>query len=442
MAPTHKQIFWDIGAGTGDIGPEKRAQIAKAALMLQQNPVVIHSSSAGGYNESEAPEIALAVPVDFAQPQDLTTEIDTALANEGLSDAPVTFKSKVSWLALNEAQLEDLNAVTVVNDMSVARASIDDLVRVNHVPPSDIEDTPNTFAAELAKLLSETNDESIVIKAIETEASRIPAKELAEAMLLTEEKYKRMRNAKRLEVEDEIIALKDALLEVSKTTDTNTGVLAMIIGGIVSVGGVMIKAYKAYQAVGSLSAMISAAIASAGGIAAVAAIAAAVAAVILALFVVLKDAVNLIVVINGSKHDIDFTNDAILNGERYKVTLNVPSAQKEPKKPFAYGCGFYTYRKWRIGDVPFGTFGSCAGAAFKASNGTRFCVGADCPNTVLGGENCFRVRQGSDAMAVAKLARDSRWNQETFDADGHRCTMRRSYMVGSVNFGICSFEPL
>ncbi|KAK3996378.1 hypothetical protein QBC44DRAFT_355548 [Cladorrhinum sp. PSN332] len=443
MAPTHKQIFWDVGAGAGDIGPTKRAQIAKAALMLQQSPVVLHSSSAGGYNESEAPEIALVVDVEFAEIQNLTNEVETALANEGLPGALITLKANVWWLTLNEVHLKDLDVVTAIQDMSLARAAIDDLTRINtHVPNPESDQISTSVAAELATILSQLSNEDVIPATAETDASNISAKDLAEAMLLTEEKYKRMRDAKNLEIEHEINGLKDALVEVSKTSSTNSSVIMMILGGLASIGGVMIKAYQAYQAAGGLSAMISAAIAGAGGIGAVAATAAAIAAVILAFFLVLKDAVNALVVVNGSEHKINFTKDAIINGERFKVTLKVPAAQKDSNKPFVYGCGFYTYRKWRIGGQPIGTFGSLAGVALRASNGTEFSVGADCPNTVFGGTNCFRLRQGSDAKAVAELAGDSSYSFEAFEADGHRCSVRRSYTTGSINFGICCFERL
>lgn len=42
---------------------------------------------------------------------------------------------------------------------------------------------------------------------------------------------------------------------------------------------------------------------------------------------------------------IDLTSDCIISGERLKVTMQVPAAIKSSKKPHAYGCGFYTYRK-------------------------------------------------------------------------------------------------
>lgn len=36
-----------------------------------------------------------------------------------------------------------------------------------------------------------------------------------------------------------------------------------------------------------------------------------------------------------------------MNGERFKVMLQVPDAETSSRKPYAYGCGFATYRKVR-----------------------------------------------------------------------------------------------
>ena len=56
-------------------------------------------------------------------------------------------------------------------------------------------------------------------------------------------------------------------------------------------------------------------------------------------------AVNQLVLVNGLEKTVNFTKDWIINGERFKITLDVPATEKSSAKPFAYGCGFYLYRK-------------------------------------------------------------------------------------------------
>jgi hypothetical protein len=50
--------------------------------------------------------------------------------------------------------------------------------------------------------------------------------------------------------------------------------------------------------------------------------------------------------VNGlESNTVDLTKDWIIDGERFKVTTQVPAAIKSSEKPYAYGCGIYTYRK-------------------------------------------------------------------------------------------------
>jgi hypothetical protein len=59
-----------------------------------------------------------------------------------------------------------------------------------------------------------------------------------------------------------------------------------------------------------------------------------------------SSAVNELMLVNGlESKTVDLTKDWIIDGERFKVTMQVLAAIKSSKKPHAYGCGIYTYRK-------------------------------------------------------------------------------------------------
>lgn len=88
-----------------------------------------------------------------------------------------------------------------------------------------------------------------------------------------------------------------------------------------------------------------------------------------------------------------------------------------------------------------GFFGSNAGVAFKApSDGTEFSVGVDCPNSIMGGTNCIRIRAGSDAQSAAMSAASTGYSTESVKVNGHNCVASRASPLGSINYAICSVE--
>ena len=78
---------------------------------------------------------------------------------------------------------------------------------------------------------------------------------------------------------------------------------------------------------------------------------------------------------------------------------------------------------------------------FKApSDDTKFSVGVDCPNSILGGTNSICVKAGSDAMSAANSAASSGHSTESIKVNGHNCVASRASPWGSINYGICSVE--
>ncbi|KAK0670336.1 hypothetical protein QBC41DRAFT_301732 [Cercophora samala] len=445
MSPTHKQIFWTIGVGTGDIGPTKRAQIAKAALTLHQNPAVVHANAAGGYDNHEAPEIALTLHASFEDVRSLKAEVQAALYKEGLPNVAVTLEEEVHWFTFADVEVKALKHS--VSDYSLARDTIDELFRkpigkAPPHPPRGLADALNKLVARLRSHgpLGPESAAALLESVRSTDVGDIPSDQKVEPLLISEDKYSRMKAARDDDVEAEIVGLQKAFSDLATATKTNTAVAYMVASGLLAVGGWMVTAYQAIGAAGSLSAAITSAIASIGGIAALVGIVTAVAAVILLLWVLLKDAVNALFVINGLETKIDMSGDSIINGERFEVTTEIPRADKNPDKPAGYGCGLYTYRKTRVWDYPVGLFGSTAGIAFQAQDNSQFSVGLDCPNTAMGGTNCIRVFGDLDAYDAASSADDTGYSTDTVTTNGHTFTGSRASSWGSINYAICSIE--
>lgn len=98
-----------------------------------------------------------------------------------------------------------------------------------------------------------------------TNANDIPANNLAEPMLLTEDKYKRMKAARDDDVKTEIVALQNAISELAGATDTNKAVLIMMSSGLIAVGTKMVEIYGAIHVANSLSTAIRTLIVAVGG---------------------------------------------------------------------------------------------------------------------------------------------------------------------------------
>lgn len=122
---SYQQFFYhvDVGVNSGDIGPTKHAQIAKATLNLQLLKEVLIATCCGGYNISEAPEIALVIP-STARASDFTSHVQKALAERGL-DATVTLKDDIRYYTFTEEQLAHVADATRVDDLTEAYRAVD-----------------------------------------------------------------------------------------------------------------------------------------------------------------------------------------------------------------------------------------------------------------------------------------------------------------------------
>lgn len=152
----------------------------------------------------------------------------------------------------------------------------------------------------------------------------------------------------------------------------------------------------------------------------------------------MKDAVNVLLIINTTDETLMFSSDHAENGKNTFKTDKISPCGKVLQDrwvPF----GLYLYKKNSIASgIPFGFCGSLFGAAFTLGGRPAFSVGMDCPLTYLGGTNSIRVLAGNNAAGAEKLAEDSGNSEDSTDfGDGRTVHARRANSGGSVNWGLC-----
>ncbi|KAH9853427.1 hypothetical protein C2E23DRAFT_859026 [Lenzites betulinus] len=444
MPINHLQSFWDVPVGTGDIGSDRRAQVAKVALALNENPDVIFASSSGGYTDAELPELSLIIRIGV-EPQSLKGAIEEALAAQKVSVEPV-LKDDVRYYDFGKRELDNFAAAAHVPDLGSAHAAIDELARLRYQP----HDGPTPSAADV--LASFAGADSF---------ANISPSQISENFSIGTPRFQQLRGARGDAIEQHIKGLSNTFASLKKETNSNAATAIMVGGGLITVGSKMWTLYSAIQTAGSVTALVSQLIAAVGGIVALGAIIAVIAIAFGLLWIFLKDALNLCLVVN-SRNDLTFTNDYIKNGERYTIVQSLPQAAANPaNKPGAVPCGFFVYRKYNIGRggpsakdeadhaepippvpsprLPIGFYGSCMGMAFRFSTGQRFAVGMDCPNTIIGGTNSIVITTRS-AQDAAQLANDNGTADQSITVGPYKCTVRRAAALGSVNYGLCLIE--
>jgi hypothetical protein len=291
MPINYKLTFWDIQAGTGDVGAAVRAQIAKAALTLQEHPDVLLASSAGGYDDRETPEIALLVPVDNSSIV-LQPSIEKAILAEGLR-AKVSLKSNVAYYELADRHLAAVERATYITDLDTAREEVATLVDLPRSEPTSVY-TTQAFAQQVTEqvtALLQASAADTPEAEIATLATSFPSDSILDEISVTADMYAKMKKARDDDIKDLVEQITGSLADVKvdgKNGNTNQAVADMILGEVVTIGKDMWNKYGGLKSAGSLSTMISGLIASIGGVEVVAAIAAVVAAAIGILWLIFK----------------------------------------------------------------------------------------------------------------------------------------------------------
>jgi hypothetical protein len=289
MPVNYKLTFWDVQAGTSDVGAPVRAQVAKATLALQDHPDVLFASSAGGYDDTETLEIALLVAADYELLK-LQPYIERNIRAEGLT-SKVYPKSHVRFYNLGSATLEIIKKATYITDVDTVRTQLDSLVDLPRVAPTPAANR-KTYAELVAAYLSAAQAKANAADTQDAEgpilAADFSTSDLLEEISVTEDKCKRMKAARDDDIETEVQEINAGLQELASITDTNTAVFEMIKSEIISVGKKMWNAYGGVGKAGGLSALLSGIISSIGGAPEVAISASVAAAVLTILWVLFK----------------------------------------------------------------------------------------------------------------------------------------------------------
>lgn len=306
------QSFWAIDLGRGDIGPNKRAQIAKAALALNQNPNVLLSTSAGGYTDAELPEIALVVDANF-DPKVLERSVAEALAAEQINVKP-ELKDDVRYLDFGKTQIDNITHATNVSDLQSARQAIDELAGTPLYSLSEDAALPDVAAIlrSIAETLGTPDDaaahrvaESIAAAPLQAGSgvgdipnasdvlrkilADIPPSQISESFSVSAQRFLMLKDAKGNAIKENIEGLSKAFSSLKNETNTNAATATMVASGLVTIGSAMWKLYSAVQAAGSITALVSQLLAAVGGIAALGAIILGIAVVFGLLWVLLKE---------------------------------------------------------------------------------------------------------------------------------------------------------
>ncbi|KAH7921335.1 hypothetical protein BV22DRAFT_737694 [Leucogyrophana mollusca] len=421
MSSTYQHFFWtvaidnaDTSAKPTDIGVAKRAQLRKAALDLNSIPSILLAIADGG-TAAAHPEIALILAVEEHDTvNEYTTHIDKALTTHGLQAKP-TLQAETRFYTFDEAELKRVRECQCI--------------------PSGKEEK-----AEIYRFIESA-------ETVPLPSANAPQQEGPESFTITAEKYNELKDAKGDELRDALKKLYDTLYNLRDERKASVIIPALASVGIVTVGGAMYTTYTALQFAGFLSAFpllqmkvsfITAATLTVGvSLSIVFAIAA---AVMTSLFLMLKDATNILLLANDSDFALTFASDVVANGKRSSVVTTIPAMIKAHNgAPAVYPCGAFVYQK-----VSGSWFGSLFGAEFSASRDGKtdtVSVGMDCPNSAIGGGNTiFVTGQGAQKAADGAHDRSSDNEEDTAQTSHGRITGRRANRWGFTNYGFAFYK--
>ncbi|KAK1989894.1 hypothetical protein LX36DRAFT_676261 [Colletotrichum falcatum] len=234
----------------------------------------------------------------------------------------------------------------------------------------------------------------------------IPPEQRALPFQITRNTLRRLHQREGDELAAEIRAVMEAIQAANTGTNSAYTIITMIAKGAAAIAG-----------------FAAAAILSGGLLLGIAASLAAGA------YLLLKDASNVLLVVNDSPNDLMPKYEWIENGERRVVPEMIPAAV--PNSDFV-SCGLFFYSKYHVKSFSLGTFSSAFGVSFGTGD-ENFSIGMDCPNSLLGGNNSIEVHNEEHAQRACKMALGSgcmhRWT------DRPRVDVKIADHWGNVNWG-------
>ncbi|KAE8444706.1 hypothetical protein EG329_014364 [Mollisiaceae sp. DMI_Dod_QoI] len=230
----------------------------------------------------------------------------------------------------------------------------------------------------------------------------LPATERATQLGILRRHAKYLHEKEGEELKDEILRMMDTCQATKELPKTGWQIFTWLAGGLLgftSLGAIVTFVGTAWLTLCVIAAYVSvgAAIAT-GGLALIV-----IAGIVGGLYLTLKGAQNVLLVVNETKLDIVTIGERIKNGERVVATPKISPA--DPNGEIVYG-GFFVYTKTKVLGQSAGTYGSAFGLSFRGGQGD-FSVGMDCPNSFFGGTNSIEVCTGNEAHKAADMATGS-----------------------------------
>ncbi|KAI0161877.1 hypothetical protein GGR52DRAFT_143842 [Hypoxylon sp. FL1284] len=318
-------------------------------------------------------------------------------------------------------QLQD-DSLTVKLD-AVALANIADLNK-----PIDADLTEADF-----EVLEKSASEFKGFHAGDTWASSVPKEKMSQPFMLMRNTLDKLRNAEGDDLKREMQGILNGMKVVSETPKTSWQTILGIISGIVAVGG-YIKAipgvWAGVKVCLEFVAGVCASLTVAGVIAAFAIVIAVLGTIFGLLYVLFKDARNVLLVVNDTSSDVKPIKQDIYSGEIKLGTNYLPRGK--PSRPWVWA-------GWYVWDRMTGFYGTTVGVVFQNS-GTDVAIGLDCPNTAGGGRNAVSLQVGSDAAGAQSQARGCADKSREVGFPGAKCTARIADSWGNVNWACMVFS--
>ncbi|KAH7921330.1 hypothetical protein BV22DRAFT_1178048 [Leucogyrophana mollusca] len=469
MSSTYEHFFWtvaidnaDTSAEPVDIGVAKRAQLRKAALDLNTIPSVILATAEGG-TAAVHPEICLLLAVEDRDIVDeYAAHIAKALATHGL-DAKLTLQEETRFYEFDETEVKRVRACQCIPSGEDEKAKIYRLIETAETLPLP---DPNAVNSSSNGNNSGGNGASgyggggngaggFMFTSANT-ANTAPQQGGPESFTITAEKYEELKNAKGDKLRDSIKNLYDTIYGLRDERKNSSIITRLAAAGIVTVGVAMYIAYKdlvekaiasgvAYTAGTAFAFSMSAVLIVGGPVTLAVSI---VAGGMVALYLLWKDAMNILLLANDSDFDLTFTADEVANGRRCSVVTTIPAMTKAHSTlgyPALYPCGAFVYQKARPSSpiayavmLNFSAEDSIPVRASKGGQTDRVSVGMDSPNSAFGGSNSIFVT-GYDAKKAADGAHNGNAEEDTAQTSHGRITGRRANKWGPINYGFAFY---
>jgi len=305
LTTNYKQCFWSIGGlDTSDVGATARERVSNAAAQVQSDNTVdtaLLTTSCGGYFVDDPLEISLLVVFDSTMRSfedtvhSLTDDLNAALSDQFLDDDDPEVVAKLE----TDVRFLTLDAKTVTSvKASFEQQSVERRSKLSGIAARLAPHTVKRVHIHAAKVNT-------------TSGADIPPHEISEGFSISTTLYDKLKTAEGDILESTILGLQKTLTGLENETKTSAVSLKIILGNIVTVGKKMWAAYGVAAAAAGvtwatadLATVVPSLISSTGGIIAISAVVGVIVSAIATATILIKDATNLLLVVNGQLFSI------------------------------------------------------------------------------------------------------------------------------------------